>query len=81
MFEAAPHPTYLASAVGTGWATFIGVVVVALIIAAFWWGARRARRRPVPPQSPQAGADSWHEPSPSETHHSAHSADADDKRA
>lgn len=80
MYGAAPHTTYLAGAFGTGWATAVGIAVVALIITAFWWGGRRARRRPLPPQRPQAGADSWHEPSRSETRHSARSSDAEHKR-
>lgn len=67
----------LASAAITGWATVFGVLVVALILLAFWWGARRARRRRMPLPDAQAGrqpgAESWHEPQPSETHHSARS--------
>lgn len=80
MYAAAGHSTYLAGAVGAGWAAAVGVVVVALIVTAFFWGARRTRRRPVPPQQPQPGANSWHEPSASETHHSARSADDEQRQ-
>jgi uncharacterized protein DUF6479 len=75
MYGAATHPTYLASAIGTGWAAFIGAAVVVLIIAAFWWGGRRSRRRRLPPRQPQPRAGSWHETSRSETRHSVHSSD------
>ncbi|SHM80947.1 DUF6479 family protein [Actinacidiphila paucisporea] len=75
MYAATTQPLYLAGATGAGWATAIGVCLVALIISAFWFGARRTRRRPMPPQEPQPRAGSWHEPSASETHHSAGSSD------
>jgi uncharacterized protein DUF6479 len=71
---AASHSTLALSAGGTAWAVVFGIVIVGVLILAFWWGARRrARDRAMPAGSRQRGADSWHEPQRSETHHSARS--------
>lgn len=73
--DAAARQTTLAvSGAGTAWAVIYGIVIVGVLVLAFWWGSRRrSRDRMMPPKPPQRGADSWHEPQSSETHHSARS--------
>lgn len=79
--DAVRQSTLAVSAGGTAWAVVYGVVIVGVLVLAFWWGGRRrARDRRTPPRTGQRRADSWHEPQPGETRHSARSHGDDEER-